>query len=376
MPRIHAALSFNPDAGLIQAGLPLFQGEEVDALEWSFDTLFKLPEVPEWFEELLAFYGDHGRLVGHGVFFSLFSGKWLPEQAAWLDQLRALSKRYPFDHISEHFGFLTGSDFHKGAPLAVPYSQQTLAIGRDRLLRIADACGCPVGLENLAFAMDIRAAQVHGEFLDALLEPVNGFLILDLHNLYCQLHNFDLDAEAMLATIPLQRVREVHISGGSWQPSSFRPEPGIRRDTHDEQVPEEVFELLSLAMPHLPNLKLVVMEQMGFTLHTPEAQAGYQADYRRMREMVQQEDARRDRGENSPFIPPSIGMLPLPLEDMELHQQQRALSDILETADSLESALAAIASSPLAGTDWDAHAWDPAMLETARLIAQKWRDRN
>ena len=40
MPRIHAALSFNPDAGLIQAGLPLFQGEEVDALEWSFDTLF------------------------------------------------------------------------------------------------------------------------------------------------------------------------------------------------------------------------------------------------------------------------------------------------------------------------------------------------
>ena len=120
---IHASLSFNVDSNLIQAAVPLFAAEAVEGMEWSFDTLHHRPEIPEWFEELLKSYGDAGRLVGHGVFFSMFSGKWLPEQAAWLVELKSLTTRFRFDHISEHFGFFTGADFHKGAPLSVPYSK-------------------------------------------------------------------------------------------------------------------------------------------------------------------------------------------------------------------------------------------------------------
>ncbi len=378
MSEIHASLSFNLDVGLIQAALPLFAAEEVEALEWSFDTLFQQPELPDWFLELLQTYGDVGRLVGHGVFFSLFSGKWLPEQAAWLRELRDLTQRFRFDHISEHFGFLTGSDFHKGAPLSVPYNAQTLAIGRDRLMRIAEASGCPVGLENLAFASSTQAAQVHGEFLEALLAPVNGFVILDLHNLYCQLHNFGLDAAEMLAAFPLARVREIHISGGSWESSAHRPHPGVRRDTHDDRVPEEVFALLADAMPRCPNLKFVVLEHMGFALATEQTQSYYRDDFRRMRALVHAEKARRNTTTHSPttnlFLPPSLNLGTAPLEDASLHQQQQILSDILETSESLAAVQSAIRHSPLADTDWDIATWDPAMLETAWLIARKWRD--
>ena len=378
MSTIHASLSFNLDVGLIQAALPLFADEEVEAIEWSFDTLFQQPELPDWFVELLQTYSDAGRLVGHGVFFSLFSGKWLHEQAAWLRELRDLTQRFRFDHISEHFGFLTGADFHKGAPLSVPYNAQTLAIGRDRLMRIAEACGCPVGLENLAFASSTQATQVHGEFLEALLAPVNGFVILDLHNLYCQLHNFGLDAADMLTAFPLARVREIHISGGSWQPSAHRPQPGVRRDTHDAHVPEEVFALLADAMPRCPNLKFVVLEHMGFALATEQTQIAYRDDFRRMRALVHAEQARRDTVAHSStsnlFLPPSLNINSLPLEDPALHQQQQILSDILETSESLATVQSAIRHSPLADTDWDIATWDPAMLETAWLIARKWRD--
>ena len=143
---IRSAVSCNLDNHLLQATLPLFAAEKVEAIEWSFDTLYKVREIPEWFVELLQAFGKEGRLIGHGVYFSLFSGKWTSEQQRWLDHLRKVSSHFSFDHISEHFGFMTGEDFHKGAPISVPYNSETLAIGIDRLQRIQDACSCHVGL--------------------------------------------------------------------------------------------------------------------------------------------------------------------------------------------------------------------------------------
>ncbi|WP_258049066.1 DUF692 family multinuclear iron-containing protein [Hymenobacter sp. NBH84] len=207
LPSILSAIACNLDDHLLAAALPLLEAGQVEAVEWSFDTLFDGRQLPNWFAELLTAYGEQGRLIGHGVYFSLLSGRWTPEQAQWLEQLRLLAARFHFDHITEHFGSFTGQNFHTGAPLPVPYTAAILRLGQDRLLRIADACQCPVGLENLAFAYSLEEVQRHGEFLEKLLAPVNGFLILDLHNLYCQLHNFDLSTDSLLALYPLHRVR-------------------------------------------------------------------------------------------------------------------------------------------------------------------------
>jgi uncharacterized protein len=377
MREIHAALSINTDPLLIQAALPLFEGEEVDALEWSFDTAYKQPVIPEWFEDLLKTYGSAGRLVGHGVYFSLFSGKWLPEQAEWLEALRDLTQRFRFDHISEHFGFLTGADFHKGAPLAVPYTAATLAIGRDRLMRLADAAGCPVGLENLAFSTDVRSVCSHGAFLEDLLEPVDGFLVLDLHNFYCHVQNFRMAHQLdLLKAYPLHRVREIHISGGSWEPSAFRELPGVRRDTHDDRVPEAVFELLEIALPLCPALKYVVMEQLTHALGTEEEQEGFRADFRRCRGMIQAFLAKGlGQAVVMDFAVPSDMGIPIdPPEDLRLYQEQRVLSEILEQCETFEGVREALSRSVLAGSEWRIEDWDLAMLETAWQIARKWRD--
>lgn len=144
---------------------------------------------------------------------------------------------------------MTGKDFHHGAPLGVPYTDSTLRIGIDRLKRIQEACSCPAGLENLAFSYSPDEVKKHGEFLEKLVSPVNGFIILDLHNLYCQLCNFGFDYHDMIGLYPLERVREIHISGGSWQDSHTEAGRVIRRDTHDNSVPEEVFGLLKATIP-------------------------------------------------------------------------------------------------------------------------------
>ncbi|MDF2190157.1 DUF692 family multinuclear iron-containing protein [Paraflavitalea sp. CAU 1676] len=84
--------------------------------------------------------------------------------------------------------------------------------------------------------------------LDQLLEPVNGFIILDLHNLWCQIHNFEIPYEEIVALYPLHCVRDIQISGGSWEQSDVTPDRIIWRDTHDDAVPQEVFRLLALTM--------------------------------------------------------------------------------------------------------------------------------
>jgi uncharacterized protein (UPF0276 family) len=373
-PTILAALACNLDSDILTAALPLLEAEKVEALEWSFDTLFQTNELPGWFVELLHTYGSQGRLVGHGVFFSLLSSRWRPEQQQWLAQLKEVSKTFVFDHITEHFGFFTGQNFHSGAPLPVPYTGTALRIGQDRLHRVYDACQCPVGLENLAFAYSLDEVQRHGEFLEKLIAPVNGFIILDLHNLYCQLHNFSVAYETLIGLYPLDCVREIHISGGSWEESGVRPGRKVRRDTHDDAVPTEVFRLLAMTMPKCLNLKFVVLEQLGTGLRSENSKAQFRRDFQHMADLVQQH--RAGLAPNPPtnsFRPaplPALGAAP---EDDHLHEQQMQLSDILESAATFEEAHRRLGTSSLANSGWKIEDWEPHMLETAVRIAQKWK---
>ncbi len=369
---VYAAIACNLDADILLAALPLLEDEKVQAVEWSFDTLYKVRDIPPWFDALLHEFGNAGRLVGHGVFFSLFSGKWLPEQQEWLDHLKRLSGVFRFDHITEHFGFMTGSDFHAGAPISLPFTRATLAIGHDRLRRIQAACECPVGLENLAFSYSLDEVKKHGDFLNQLIEPVNGFIILDLHNLYCQAHNFALDAEVLLQLYPLDRVREIHISGGSWEDSPLLPGRQVRRDTHDDSVPDEVFQLLEYAIGICPNLKFVVLEQLGTGLKTDASRRQFQRDFNTMNAVIRRKEKIGAQPVNL-FLPEKHVPFGKPAEDDSLYRQQLQLSEILENAGSYSEARQLLAASELAHSAWETEKWAPYMLETAMRIAQKWK---
>jgi len=373
MTKLLATAACNLETDLLTACYPLFEEERLQAIEWSFDALFDHDALPSWFEELLQAYSNSKRLTGHGVFFSLFSGKWLPEQAQWLETLRAITRRFPLEQVTEHFGFMTGNNFHEGAPLAIPYSPTTLRIGRDRLQRIQDAAQCPVGLENLAFAYTIDDVKRHGDFLQELIEPVNGFIILDLHNVYCQLENFSLGANELLALYPLDKVREIHISGGSWEALESDPDRLIRRDTHDDAVPTEVFSLLEMAIDLCPECKYVVLEQLGTGLKTPASRQQFYKDFVHMENILQQKNKMRQGDGLNNFLP----LQPLPnepiVEDELLFQQQRELSRILESGMSYTDAITALQHSLLAHTAWNIEHWHPAMLETAMQIARKWK---
>lgn len=373
MADLYAGIACNLDSELLSAALPLFAADEVEAIEWSFDTLYQHRHIPDWFTQLLQAYSDANRLIGHGVFFSLFSGKWNKEQQAWLTHLRQKSTIFQFDHITEHFGFMTGTNFHEGAPLGVPFNKDTLAIGQDRLKRIYEACQCPVGLENLAFAYQLEEVHRHGDFLQQLLSPINGFIILDLHNFYCHFHNFHCDVGELLDSYPLEMVREIHISGGSWSKDDRFPEHTIRRDTHDDAVPEMVFELLEIVLPCCPNLKYVMLEQLGTGLTTQESKAQFTNDFRRMKTIIGAAKTTKFHSKNGFLNKERIDVAVAPLESETLHEQQRKLAYILEHAGDAIAAKKQLEQSILAQSDWKVEDWKLPLLQTAIAIAQKWK---
>lgn len=373
MSHCHAGLSLMPDDAFRRAAEPLFAEDEVDAVEWTFDMCWNAP-LPTWMEERICEFNARGQLLGHSVSYSPLSARWGPRETDWLRRMRHEDARRNYVHVSEHFGFCRGGDFHHSAPLPVPLTQTTLRMGQDRLRRLADAIECPIGLENLAFAFSRQDVEQQGEFLDKLLDAVDGFLLLDLHNMYCQSLNFGIDAERLLRSYPLHRVRELHVSGGSF--SESREVIGaapVRRDTHNGPVPPDVFDLLRMGLAACPRVAWVIFEQLGHSLNK-DTVGQWQSDFRRLKSIVQEcSPTERDLVAELDEVLHSLCKGDSP-EQLVLFQAEllRCLAEDKSLADRQSAIATHPAMQPFRSY---VQSFDPRMLEVAVELVKQWGQR-
>jgi len=379
------------------AALPLFAEGDVEVLEWSFDTCWGPEGIPDWAAELISTYAQAGSLYGHGVTFSPLSAGAHIRQQSWLERVTFECATNRYQHISEHFGFMTAGPFDRGTLLPMPLTDASLRIGRDRLARLKDAVGVGVGLENLALAFGLDDVARQGEFLEQLLEPVDGFLLLDLHNIYCQAINFDRDPARLLDDYPLDRVREIHLSGGSW---SRTRAPGwrkqIRRDTHNHRVPDDVFELLSATLTRCPGVETVILERLDGTIVDRQEVAQFRTDFRKLRDIVGPVDDSRElikyvsdqhTAHSMPSLTPPPGVVTTPVTDLltsddptvpplsvdpELATFQTALITALADEETPEAVVATLETQ--LGGQWSSYldSFDHQLVEVAMVLVNKW----
>ncbi len=278
---MHVGLSLMLDEAFRETATPLFEAGVVDVLEYSFE-LGWARERPAWAQGLLEFYGAQGRLWGHGVTYSPLSASADVRHAAWLERVGGDCGALTLQGVSEHYGFMGVDGADVGAPLPPPPLTEVVELGARTLARLAERCGARVGLENLAMALSPADVASQPRMISEVLERVDGYLVLDLHNLWCQAVNFGHDPVALMECYPLDRARVLHVSGGSW---STHGETRLRRDTHDAQVPDAVFELTHAALERCPSVEAVILEQLGPTLAELSAREGYRADFLRLREV-------------------------------------------------------------------------------------------
>lgn len=366
---ISVGLSYMYEPEFNRAVLPLLESGDVEALEWSFDTVADHQLLPDWQQSLLSVYADAGRLYGHGVYYSLLDARWDERQTQWLIRFAAIQNAFPFRHVSEHFGFMSSSHAHRGCPLPVPLMEETLLTGQQRLAALRQVAHSPVGVENLALAFNRQDVLRHGDFLLQLVAPVGGFIVLDLHNIYCQSHNFGLDMRSLILSYPLDRVREIHLSGGSWAPGGHGGNHEIRRDTHGDSIPEEVLAHLPFAILRCPNLDVVFVERLGDTLRQQSDEAAFREEFRRVKGLVRQTAVDHT-------VPPwpfgGVEALSQPAaSQLALVRQQQDILKILSAAPSAEDAKCRLLQNE-GLVAWQIGEWDLSMIDTAMQLGRKW----
>lgn len=201
-------------------------------------------------------------IVIHGVELSIGSAQgW---NAAYLDMLDAFQACWPFAWHSEHLGFQTipgdnGATLDVGVPLPQPATEEAVQIISARSAAILRRYGVPFLLENAAYYLAGLPADPDIEddiaLMRAITERSGCFQLLDLHNVYCNAVNHNIDPLAAIGGMPLSRVMEIHVAGGSWQ-------HGFWMDAHDNRVPERVWDLLKHTLPRTPNVAGVVFEML------------------------------------------------------------------------------------------------------------------
>lgn len=276
-----------PSDDFKQASATLFERNLVEAVEWSFDFPWHDNKVESWCWNIIESFNKSNALIGHGVNLSPLSAKFSKRQQDWLTRAKEEFSIRKYVHASEHFGFSEAGPISHGAPIAVPMTSESLRVGKEMMKRYADATQCPVGLENLAFAFCLDDVKRQGEFIDQLISEVDGFLLLDVHNIYCQIENFNVPALELMKSYPLAKVREIHLSGGTWSESISHKRAAVRRDTHDDVVPQEVFNLAALALNLCPAVEFVILERLGWTMMDEASQADFREDFATIAEILE-----------------------------------------------------------------------------------------
>lgn len=211
---------------------------------------------------------ESGRaFVAHGTGFSLGSARPdLAERRLWLECVR--HDREVFDYLwyTDHLGAssLDGKELTLPLPLPMTPAMVRLVQASLALLQreIAD-----VGLENSVFYYHLGDPLAEPDFLSAILEAPRTHLLLDLHNVYTTACNAGFEAWEYIERLPLAKVIEIHLSGGSPSEAAWlRSQRVLRLDSHDAAVPEEVWRLFERVLPRCPNLRGVTLERMEGTV--------------------------------------------------------------------------------------------------------------
>src|SRR5262245_17114830 len=189
-------------------------------------------------------------LIPHGIGLSF--GTDMPLDAAHLRQIAQLVERIQPAWFSEHIAFTRVPGWNIGHLASLPFTHAAVDAVCRNIRRWRETLGVPLCLENIAYMVALPGDLTEAQFLTEVVEREDCGLLLDLHNVYTNAMNHGYDAAEFLASLPLHRVVQIHLSGG-------HDEDGYRIDSHSTPTPEPVWELFRFTASRTP-INAVIIE--------------------------------------------------------------------------------------------------------------------
>ena len=213
----------------------------VDFLEIIADHYFD--PTPEKSAEL-DLLAEHFTLIPHGLNLSLGSADGLDH--AYLDEFARLVARLDPPWWSEHIAFTRAGGIEIGHLTPLPFTREAIDAFATNVAQARRQITTPLILENITFSVHLPGAEMsEPAFLSALLDATGCGLLLDVTNLHTNCTNHRTDPLDLLEQLPLERVVQLHFTGGHTQ-------AGQLIDSHSQPTPPEVWALLDHVIQHAP----------------------------------------------------------------------------------------------------------------------------
>jgi uncharacterized protein (UPF0276 family) len=213
----------------------------------------RFADIPSW----VAMLGACGLpMVSHHIGLSIASA--IPTDPAYVAQMAAWAGRWDSHWLSEHLAFVSIAEGHgpsaAGLALTAPFDRDVLDLAVERARYVIARTGAPFLIENSPYYVTFDDSDMEeAEFLNRFCAESGGGLLLDLHNLYCNVVNYGICGHRFLDSLDLSSVIEVHIAGGSEL-------GGMYADSHSGAPPEPVWDLLDDLAGRAPNLRGITFE--------------------------------------------------------------------------------------------------------------------
>jgi uncharacterized protein (UPF0276 family) len=212
------------------------------------EILINKPDIP-WLEILVDNHLADGGLIPaqldavsnyypitlHGVGLSL--GSTSPLDIHYLQQIKNLSERINARWYSEHLCFTSVNGHYSHDLLPMPYSQASLIHIVDRIDQVQNFFGEKILIENVSSYMNfVDSTMPEAEFLCAVAEQADCWLLVDVNNIYVNQENHGIDADDYIDLLPLDRIKEIHLAG-------FQQREDFLLDAHNHPVSDPVWKL-------------------------------------------------------------------------------------------------------------------------------------
>ncbi len=232
--------------------------------EWLLKNDLDLTHAPsqsppvDWFEIISEnFMDNHGfarymldrvreryPVVMHGVSLSIGSSD--PLNREYIDGLKALIDHVNPAWISDHICWtgIAGVNTHDLLPL--PYTEASLRHVVQRVNEVQDILQRPLILENPSTYLQFKSSDMsEWQFINALCEETGCGLLLDVNNVFVSAFNHGYDPEHYIRSLPHDCIVQMHLAGPTHCGSHMI-------DTHDTEVPRQVWKLYQLAQSLVP----------------------------------------------------------------------------------------------------------------------------
>ena len=184
----------------------------------------------------LSVIADRFPVVVHTIGLSL--GSAAPPPARYVDALARLVADTSAAWFGDHLCYTRAGGVDVGHLAPLPRTEEAIGALARNVAVVRERVAGTMLVENVAYLVDPPGSEMDdAEFTARALEATGCDLLLDLTNLHANATNHGFDPYAWLDRVPLDRVVQVHVTGGHWR-------HGRLVDSHSTATPDDVWRLL------------------------------------------------------------------------------------------------------------------------------------